>query len=491
MIPSSQSAPKADRLPRRTKLAYGVGEVTRAVIQNIRVVFLLYFLTNVAGLPAALAGTVLLVGRIWDGVNDPIVGWLSDRTRSRFGQRYPWMVAGAIPLGLFTVLQWMVPPFAATDPHYHLHLFGYYTVVALLFDTAFSAVMVPYSALAPDLAKDYDARVDLSSFQTGFLIAAGIGVLLLAQLILAGAPSLAQGYLILGGVCGAIAMVATLICVWGTASQTLPALEGQPREAQPAPQAAPGLWQQVATIFRHREFQLVTGIYVLAWVSIQGMVAIVPYFIQSWMQLPMQHVTQLAILMQTVALVMVPVGRWFSHRPGGKKGVLFLGLPVAMVGQICLSLLSPDQVGLLYGCAIAIGIGLSTVYLIPFSMLPDVIDLDELRYGHRREGLFYALMMQMQKFGLAIALFLLSQGLSWGGLDSTTGNGPALVQPGLGLLIIRLEIGLLPALVMGLALVLAWHYPISRDRHRSILLQLNDQPPEVFYTESEFHTPDT
>ncbi|MEA5448051.1 MFS transporter [Leptolyngbya sp. CCNP1308] len=475
----------AHRLTRRTKLAYGIGEVTRAVIQNIRVVFLLYFLTNVAGLPAALAGTVLLVGRIWDGVNDPIVGWLSDRTRSRFGQRYPWMVAGAIPLGLFTVLQWVVPPFAETDPHYHLYLFLYYTVVALLFDAAFSAVMVPYSALAPDLAQDYDARVDLSSFQTGFLIAAGIGVLLLAQLIFAGVPSFAQGYLILGGVCAAIAMAAIFLCVWGTYGQTLAwsplALERQPPgHAAPAPRVAPALVPQLATIFRHREFQLVTGIYVLTWVSIQGMVAILPYFIQSWMKLPMQHVTQMAILMQTVALVTVPLGRWFSQRPRGKKGVLFLGLPVAMGGQISLSLLSPDQVGLMYGCAIAIGIGLSTVYLIPFSMLPDVIDLDELRYGHRREGLFYALMMQMQKFGLAIALFLLSQGLSWGGLVSTTGNAPNPVQPSLGVLIVRLEIGLLPALVMGLGLVLAWHYPISRDRHRSILLQLNDQNPEVF-----------
>ena len=151
--PSLSALSTAAPLPRRVKLAYGVGEVAKAVIQNIRVVFLLYFLTNVAGLNAALAGTVLLLGRIWDGVNDPLVGWLSDRTRSRFGQRYPWMVAGAIPLGVFTILQWVVPRFAESDPNHQLHLFWYYAVVALLVDTAFSAVIVPYAALAPELAE--------------------------------------------------------------------------------------------------------------------------------------------------------------------------------------------------------------------------------------------------------------------------------------------------------------------------------------------------
>jgi GPH family glycoside/pentoside/hexuronide:cation symporter len=454
-----------------------VGEVAKAVIQNIRVVFLLYFLTNVAGLNAALAGTVLLLGRIWDGVNDPLVGWLSDRTRSRFGQRYPWMVAGAIPLGVFTVLQWVVPRFAEPDPNHQLHLFWYYAVVALLVDTAFSAVIVPYAALAPELAQEYDERINLSSIQTGFLISAGIGVLVLAQVIFARVPSLTQRYLILACLCAAIAIAAIALSIWGTYRYTLGSKPGEsalePRKPL-EPRVVPSLRLQIATVFGHREFQLVTGIYVLAWVSIQGMVAILPYFIQSWMQLPAQHVTQLAILMQTTALAAVPLWRWLSQRVG-KRGVLLMGLPAVVVSQISLSLLQPGQVEWMYLCAIGIGLGLSTVYLIPFAMLPDVIDLDELRHGYRREGLFYSLMMQMQKFGLAIAIFLLSQGLNWGGLIPSTGGSLEQVQPASVLPVIRLETGVLPALAMGLSLVLVWYYPISRDRHSAILHQLNEQ----------------
>lgn len=470
MLSLTNSEPIAERLTRRTKLAYGVGEVSRAAIQNIRVVFLLYFLTNVAGLNAALAGSVLLISRIWDGVNDPLVGLMSDRTRSRWGKRYPWMMIGVIPLAVFSFLQWVVPHFNLGDGLDQLSLFVYYTLIALLFDTAFTAVIVPYSALAPDLAKTYDERTSLTSFQMGFSIAGGIGVLLLAQLIFGWVPNPDQRFLVLAGVCSTLVVLAIFLSVWGTYRQTASSrLARNDREAS----TQPPFWSQVSTVFKQREFQLVTGIYVLSWVSVQGMVAILPYFIQNWMNLPVQHVTQMVVLMQIAALVSIPLWRSLSQRVG-KKGVFLLGIPALIGGQLGLSLLHSGQIGLMYGCAIGIGIGLSTIYLVPWAMLPDVIDLDELRNGQRREGLFYSLLMQMQKFGLAIALFLLSQGLNWTGFISTTGGSPMPVQPPSVLVSIRLEIGLIPAMVMMLALFLTYHYPITHEVHKTVLLQLRE-----------------
>lgn len=470
MLSLKNSEPTAERLTRRTKLAYGVGEVSRAAIQNIRVVFLLYFLTNVAGLNAALAGPVLLISRIWDGINDPIVGLMSDRTRSHWGKRYPWMIGGVIPLAVFSFLQWVVPHFNLSDRLDQLSLFVYYILIALLFDTAFTAVIVPYSALAPDLAQTYDERTSLTSFQMGFSIVGGIGVLLLAQLIFGWVPNPAQRFLILASVCSALAILAIFLSVLGTYHQTsssrLGRNEGEAFAKRP-------VWSQVSTVFKQREFQLVTGIYVLSWMSVQGMIAILPYFIQNWMNLPVQHVTQMVIVMQIIALMTIPVWRLLSQRVG-KKGAFLLSIPALVGSQIGLSLLHSGQIGLMYGCAIGIGIGLSTVYLVPWAMLPDVIDLDELRNGQRREGLFYSLLMQMQKFGLAIALFLLSQGLNWAGFISTTGGSPMPVQPQSVLVSIRLEIGLIPAMVMVLALFLAYCYPITHEVHETVLLQLKE-----------------
>mgnify|MGYP005843939745 CR=1 FL=1 len=96
----------SERLNLKTKLAYGVGELGKEIPGNILVFFLLFFLTNVAGLNATLAGSVLLVTKVWDAINDPLVGWLSDRTRSPLGRRYPWMLWGAIPLGVCFCLLW-------------------------------------------------------------------------------------------------------------------------------------------------------------------------------------------------------------------------------------------------------------------------------------------------------------------------------------------------------------------------------------------------
>lgn len=173
----------------RTKLAYGVGELAGEIPNNILVFFLLFFLTNVAGLNPSLAGSVLLVGKVWDAINDPMIGMLSDRTHSPLGKRYPWMLGAAVPLGVLFCLQWFVPP--TTNQWL---LFGYYSGIALLFYTAFTAVAVPFSALAAELTVGYDERTSLISFKAAFSIGASLFALSLAQVIFAKIPDPLQGY---------------------------------------------------------------------------------------------------------------------------------------------------------------------------------------------------------------------------------------------------------------------------------------------------------
>jgi GPH family glycoside/pentoside/hexuronide:cation symporter len=119
---------RSESLSLRTKLAYGVGELGGEIPNNILVFFLLFFLTSVAGLNPTLAGSVLLIGKVWDAINNPMVGILSDRTRSPLGRRYPWMLVGAIPLGVCFCLQWFVLP--TTNQWL---LFAYFSGIALLF----------------------------------------------------------------------------------------------------------------------------------------------------------------------------------------------------------------------------------------------------------------------------------------------------------------------------------------------------------------------
>ncbi|HEY9299617.1 MAG TPA: MFS transporter, partial [Phormidium sp.] len=111
----ANETPESEKLNLSTKLAFGAGDVGAAITANIGVFYTAYFLTDVAGLNPGLAGWVLLVGKIWDAINDPVVGVLSDRTKSRLGRRLPWMLYGAIPFGITFFLQWIVPNFGGDN----------------------------------------------------------------------------------------------------------------------------------------------------------------------------------------------------------------------------------------------------------------------------------------------------------------------------------------------------------------------------------------
>ena len=154
MTDSAPSSPQ--KLSLSTKFAYGAGDMGAGITATLLAFSLLIFLTNVAGLSPGLAGAVLMIGKIWDAVNDPIVGVLSDRTQSRWGRRHSWMLLGSVPFGLFFFLQWMVPQFSADSNVNQWGLFWYYVLIGVLFNTAYTAVNLPYTALTPELTQDYN-----------------------------------------------------------------------------------------------------------------------------------------------------------------------------------------------------------------------------------------------------------------------------------------------------------------------------------------------
>ena len=157
--PADSVTPPRQRLSLGTKLAFGAGDTGPAILGAITGFFLLDFLVNVAGLPPSgvfSAASVFLIVKLWDGINDPIMGWLSDKTVSKMGRRRPWLLYGAIPLGVAFFLNWVVPPLGETGK------FIYYVVVALILDTALTAVLVPYTSLTAELTQDYNERTSLN-----------------------------------------------------------------------------------------------------------------------------------------------------------------------------------------------------------------------------------------------------------------------------------------------------------------------------------------
>jgi glycoside/pentoside/hexuronide:cation symporter, GPH family len=473
--------PKTEKLNFATKLAYGAGDLGPAITANLLAFFLLFFFTNVAGLNPGLAGSILLVSKVWDAINDPIVGLLSDRTRSRWGRRLPWMLFGAIPFGVFFFLQWIVP---TTD---QWGLFWYYVAIAICFNSFYTAVNLPYTALTPELTQDYNERTSLNSFRFTFSIGGSILSLIIAQIIFAaikpgvGADNLR--YMVLGGVCAVLSVLPLYWCVFGTRDRVL-AKEAERlahQASQPAEVTIPFM-TQLRIVLSNRPFLYVIGIYFCSWLAVQITASIIPYFVVNWMKLSDADFIQVTIAVQGTALFMLYVWTAVSDR-FGKRAVYFMGSGLWIVAQGGLFFLQPGQVGLMYVLAVMAGFGVSTAYLIPWSMVPDVTELDELQTGQRREGIFYAFMVLLQKIGLAVALFLLGQALAWSGFMERVAGQPSPIQPEAALMAIRIAIGPLPTLALIGGLVLAYFYPITREVHAEILQRLRDR--RLAQTESD------
>ncbi|MBD1921934.1 MFS transporter [Microcoleus sp. FACHB-831] len=471
-VPSDHSdvTPESEKLNFSTKVAYGVGDMGPAMTANMLIFYLSPFLTDVAGLNPQLAGKTQLVGKVWDAVNDPLVGVLSDKTKSRWGRRYPWMILGGIPFGIFFFLQW-INPFSGNQ----WGMFWYYTIISILFNSFYTVVNVPYTALTPELTQDYNERTRLNSFRFTFSIGGSILSVIIFGIIQSlpvfrNNPS--QQYLVMGIVITIISVLPLYWCVWGTKARVAEVSAQHPETEQPV--SAP-LLQQLKDVLRNRPFLYVVGIYLCSWLSVQLTAAIIPYFVRNCMGLGDPSAVVFVILaVQVTAIAMLPVWNRLSQKRG-KKGVYFMGMSLWIIAQAGLFFLPSDQVALMYVLAVMAGFGVSIAYLIPWSMLPDVIELDELRTGQRREGIFYSFITFVQKVCLGIAVDLALSSLAWAGYVKPTGDIPLPRQDEAVIWVIRLFIGPVPTVALICGLVLAYFYPLTREVHAEILLKLKER----------------
>lgn len=455
-VPSPAAAPAKFSL--WGKLAFGAGDIGPGMTANLLAFSFLIFLTTAAGLSPVAAGSVLAIGRIWDAVNDPFIGYLSDKTRTRWGRRYPWIVLGAIPFGVTFFLTWVVPDWGDTAR------FWYYVVMSLLFQVFYTVVNLPYTTLTAELTKDYDERTELTAFRLGSSLFGAIAALGLGLVITQVIADQRQQYLVLGGICAVLSVLPLLWCVWGTYPYAVQRNALQPADTD---EAALPFFQQIKVVFSNRAFVFVVGIYLFAWLALQMTASIIPFYATFWMGLDSYFLA--ALLVQGTAILMMGVVNYLSRRLG-KQEVFYIGIGVWIIAQIALFFVQPGQVAALYLLCIVISFGVATAYVVPWAMLPDVIELDEIKTGQRREGIFYAFMTLLQKVGLALGLFLVSLALQFSGFISE-----ATQQSDAALMAIRVFIGPVPMVLLAMSMLLTRFYPITRQMHQEILLQLAER----------------
>jgi len=459
-------------LPLGTKIAYGAGELGPAMAGNVLIFYLPIFLTDVAGLSAGLAGSVLLVGKIWDAINDPLVGRLSDRTRHKWGRRLPWMLWLTLPWAAAFVFHWIVPGRAGAGAPVGMPIFWYYVAISILYNLLYTGVTLPYAALTPELAPDYDARTDLNGIRFAFSLVGSILALLCALAIFSwiDVPSPAGGEdrrPEFAALAAAVALVGVASMAWCMAGVWHAARAGDIRATDHTP-APPSLPQELRAAFANRAFVSVCAIFLCSWLAVQVTATVLMYYVTYWMRLADPATGQLvALTVQGTAIAALLPWAKLSRRIG-KQSTYVVGMLFWIGAQIGLLFLQPDQHAAMFLLAAAAGLGVSVAYLIPWSMLPDAVDLDELETGRRREGVLYGLMMLTQKIGLALGMFIVGWSLEFAGFISRAPGAPAPAQPESALTAIRWAIGPVPAFFLVLGLVFAWRHPLTRARHAAV-----------------------
>lgn len=443
-------------LSRRLKVLYSTGDLSTSIPLVLIMFFQLYFLTDIAGLRPDYAGWAIGAGRVWDAVNDPLFGLISDRIRSRRGRRRVVLLYSAVPLGLAFMTMWLVPPFGQAG------MAVYYALTFIVFDTLFTMIHVSYNALTPEIARDYDERSSLNGYRMVFSIGGNLFAVILATVLGWYVGSSRALFIILGAGLGCIAMIPPWIVYRVT------------RERQIPPQAPQmPMRQAMRATLSNRPFVMVMGLYLFSWTTASILSAVLVYFANYYLRVP-EQANYYVLTAQTSALAFIPFWVWMAQRLD-KRRAFIIGTASWIMVCIAVTLLRPDQAGLAYLTAALSGSGIATAYFLPWAMIPDVVELDELKTGLRREGSFYAFASFFQKLGTGLAIWALGQALALTGYVTPIAGQPLPPQPPQAVLAIRWTMGLVPAILLTIAILFAWRYPITRESHRAMRAELSNR----------------
>jgi GPH family glycoside/pentoside/hexuronide:cation symporter len=444
-----------EKVSGRTKFLYGIADSGVAMLTSIVQFFLLFYYTDIALLDPGLVGTALMVGKLtWDAFNDVLFGYLSDRTRSRWGRRRPYLLFLAIPLALATWLLFSIPSQMTGFVAFIVVLLTF-----LLFDTLHTFVAVAYTAMTPELTYDYDERTSVTTVREIFTV---VGYILGAALTTVVADiyqknfgfSPHASYSAMGLTFGIYAAIVVLITAFGVKER--PSTEVQPSK-MPAIKA-------FLQTFKNRPFMQLVGSFLITNVSFTLLTTLLPYYLKYQVHMEDQMSFVMLALLATIGLFLYPM-KMVADRIGKGKAYA-LGLAVAAVAVLALFFFPKGPTPFVYVAAIVAGMGLSSQWVCPWSMMPDVIEIDEAATGERREGIYYGMWNFITKFANAFAI------AAAGWMLTGFGYVPDIPQSDFTLLGIRILFCLVPVAMFILTMPLLIKYPITRETHARLVAEL-------------------
>ena len=447
------------KLSRFTKIIYGFGDIGFSMSGTIIAAYFPIFLTDVVGIAPALAAVALLIGKNWDYINDPLIGYLSDRTRTRWGRRRPFLLFGALPYGLIFAFLWWKPPLES-----HTALLAFYTLMFVLYDAAGTFVYMPYFSLTPELTENYDERTELTGYRMFFSILGGLISFIVPMLIIGQmSPENAPNVFRMGLIFGAAISLPLFFVFLGTRER--PAFTKLDR---------PRLWDSIKAAVKNRPYVFSTVIYLFTWTSMAIIEANLLYYIKYVVQRENMSEVIMATIFVT-AILSLPLWNWVSKKFNKRLAYIYGIAFWALVQILLITVSASTPIYYLLALCFLAGIGVGAAHVLPWSMIPDAIEIDELKTGERHEGMFYSLVTLFAKVANSLAIPLALLVLDWSGYIPNAAS-----QPQSTLIGIRLVVGPIPAFLLLCGIIFAIFYPLTREEHQEAVSELKirrqDQP---------------
>ncbi len=394
----------------KAKLCYGAGDIYGGGAFLVFSLLYMNFLTIVEGLPVATATIIIFIGKIWDAITDPLMGRLSDKTRSKYGRRRLYFLVGIVPVFVSFVM--LFYSFGISND---IGKAVYYTFAYMFFGTAFTIVMIPYNAILSDITSDYNER---TSFTTIRMIISGASSLLCAvvpsAIIKAVGGSVngeaqKNGYLVMAVILGVLFALAWLIVFLGTKEKTN---LDDPEKIT---------FKDWIGVFKNKSYRNFLGIFLSFQIAVDLVLAVFIFYVDLVI-LKYQYYEILVGILLVFQIVFMVLNSFLAQKKG-KAFPLFIGLPLWILTSVIFIFVDRDT-PLIALCVlpVLIAVGASAGNLSTWSMLTDIYDVDEIISSKRREGLYSGVTTFLRKFASGVAVLILGIGLSALGFDKDNYN---------------------------------------------------------------------
>lgn len=436
------------------KLGYAAGDVLGGGAFALTSLLFLNFLVTIEGIPAALGGTIVLIGKIWDAVIDPTLGILSDRTRSRFGRRRIFLIAGILPVIFTFALMWY-----SFGIHGMIAKFIYYLFMYLMFTTAFSVIQVPYNALLSDMVDDYEERAGFSSLRIFVSnISATISVTVPNMILGPVETRTPYSYLIMSTIFGLFFGLPILITFFTTKEPE--------NYAKSEVVTVKMMFRALGKALKNKTFLQFIGIFIFAQAATDVFTSTSTFWLTDVVHHP-ELITLVSGITMIVGLLVLPLNNRIAQKKG-KHCPAYVMLPFRVVScAIAFFLAETTGMPIVILVSVLSGLGASAASFVPYTLLPDLPDTDEMITGNHNAGIYAGMATFLRTLSSGIAVFLTGVGLDLFGYVETTA-GETVEQTATALLGVRFMFAIIPLLLTLGAIIISVKYRMTKANHKAM-----------------------